>query len=77
MKILSGLHIGNDFVNLNAALLDLDDKVIHHIFELSLKAKDGQTISEFYNIPVLGNSELFDEDGMDLRFERDILIWTD
>jgi hypothetical protein len=62
MKIISALHIGNDFVGLNAALLDLDDKLIEHIFALSLKAKEGQTISEFFNIPTLGNSELFDED---------------
>ena len=27
-----------------------------------MKAKEGQTISEFFNIPTLGNSELFDED---------------
>ena len=62
MKIISALHVDNDFVNLNAALLDLDDKVINHIFQLSLKAKEGQTLSEFFNIPVLGTSDLFDED---------------
>jgi hypothetical protein len=62
MKIISALHIGNDFVNLNAALIDLDVVVIKHIFKIAKKAKEGQTVSEFYNIPVLGTSELFDTD---------------
>lgn len=79
MDILVGIHISGDFMGgeYTCAKISLDDKDIKHIFQLSSKSKNHQTISEYGHY---GSCELGDSD-LDLeqpdRFYLDIAKLSD
>jgi hypothetical protein len=63
MKLLVRIHVTGDNDNgVNAAEVELNDSAIKHIFQLSKKAGNNNTISEFDYSPELGWTELNLED---------------
>jgi hypothetical protein len=79
MDILVGIHIAGDFIGgeYTCAKISLNDTDIKHIFQLSRKSKNHQTISEYGHY---GSCELGDSD-LDLeqpdRFYLDIAQLSD